>query len=125
LALTYDGRHDEARGLLAQANRLEPLPPPWFSEFAGVAAFANGRYEDCLAGVESVPEAAWDMMYALASYGHLGLKDRARNLLARIERLGLTLDFELGASRQPFRDPDVIERLQDGLTRALAWRAGV
>jgi pentatricopeptide repeat protein len=124
LALTYEGRHDEARGLFAQANRLEPFPPLWFAEFASVAAFAIGRYEDCLAGFEAIPEAGWDMMYALASYGQMGLKDEARDVFSRMKRLGINLDFEMGISHEPFRDPGVTERLREGVNRALGWQDG-
>lgn len=48
LILVYEGKCGEARELLGQARKLEPLPPLWFGEFEGIAAFAEGRYEECL-----------------------------------------------------------------------------
>ena len=122
LALTYDGNLDEARANFDQARRLEPVPPFWFGEFEAVAAIAEGRYADCLDGVEPVTDAAWDIMYSLACYGHLGLQEKARGVLARMARMGADFDFDTGAAHEPFRDPEVSSRLREGLARALAWR---
>ena len=122
LALSYDGNLDEARANFDQARRLEPVPPFWFGEFEAVAAFAEGRYADCLDGVEPVTDAAWDIMYSLACYGHLGLQEKARGVLARMARMGADFDFDTGAAHEPFRDPEVSSRLREGLARALAWR---
>ena len=121
LALAYDGSYAEARGLFSQARRLEPLPPPWFGEFEGVAAFAEGDYATCLAGVEPIPEPAWDVMYALACYGHLGQRDKAAAAVARLPDQGRNIDFMLGVAHEPFRDPEVRERLTAGLRIALSW----
>ena len=52
LALTYDGKGTEAHALLDLARKLEPLPPLWFGEFAGLLAFAEGRYAEALEGTE-------------------------------------------------------------------------
>lgn len=119
LALGYDGRTAEARDLLRQAHRLEPVPPLWFGEFAGIVAFAEGRYHDTLAGVEPIGESAWDNMYALACYGLTGEKPKARALLARLAEAGRHPDWALGLSREAFRDPAVRERLAEGLRLAL------
>ncbi len=105
LTLGYDGRTSEARDILAQAYRLEPIPPPWFAEFAGVVAFIDGRYAETLMGVEPIPLPAWDIMYALACYGLMGDKAKARATLARLADAGRNPDWALGISRQPFRDP--------------------
>ena len=119
LVLAYDGKCSDARELMAQAFRLEPLPPPWFAEFNGVIAFAEGRYEETLAGVEHIGEFAWDNMYALACYAHLGRPEQARAMLARLKQQGRQPDWHLGLSREPFRDQSVWNRLRDGLNAAL------
>ena len=120
LALTYDGNGTEARTLLHLARKLEPLPPPWFDEFAGILAFAEGRYADSLKDVERTVE-CWDAMYALACCGHLGLADRAREILARFRQQGPDPDWLIGVSHEPFRDKAVRERLVAGLNIALAF----
>ena len=122
LALGYDGRLQEADDLMRQAHRLEPIPPLWFGEFSGVLAFAAGRYGETLAGVEPIADdAAWDMMYALACYGLLGDAESARTTLARLAAEGRVPDWELGISREPYREAEVRERLIAGLNMALSF----
>ena len=120
LALGYDGKYAEAAELMGQAFRLEPLPPPWFAEFKGVIAFAEGRYEETLAGVEHL-DFAWDNMYALACYAHLGRPEPAKAMLAQLKEKGRAPDWQLGLSREPFRDAKVRNRLRDGVMMALSW----
>jgi TolB-like protein/Flp pilus assembly protein TadD len=119
LALTYDGRAAEARDLMAQALRLEPFPPPWYARFIGIIAFVEGRYEDALAGAAAQGERAWDIMYALSCWGHLGRVEQARATLARLSQQGREPDWLFGVSREPFRDPAVRDRLIAGLKLAL------
>jgi TolB-like protein len=121
IALTYDGKGTEAHALLDLARKLEPLPPLWFPEFAGLLAFAEGRYAEALEGTEPLTEFAWDTMYALASCGHLGLVERAKSILARFRQQGPDPDWLLGVAHEPFRDKGVRERLVAGLNIALAF----
>ncbi len=119
LSLGYDSRVPEADELIRQAHRLEPIPPLWFGEFSGAVAFAAGRYEETLAGVEPAADVAWDMMYALACYGHMGETAKARAVLDRFAAEGRNPDWELGISREPYRDAAIRERLRQGLKAAL------
>ena len=73
-----------------------------------------------LAGVEVIPDGTWDMMYALACYGHLGLADKAKATLARFASQGRRPDFGLGAEREPYTDPAIRKLLIDGLKKASA-----
>ena len=114
LTLAYDGRTAEARELMAQALRLEPLPPPWYARFNGAIAFVEGRYEEALAGVAPQGEMAWDIMYALSCYGHLGRTEQAQATLARLQQQGRNPDWLLGVSHEPYRDAKVRERLIAG-----------
>jgi TolB-like protein len=117
----YEGRTLEARQLLDRALKLNPVPPIWFGEFGGLIDFVGGRYEQALAGFELISEPAWDNMYALACYGNLGLAEKAKATLARLRRQGRNPDWFLGASREPFRDASVRERLLEGLNTALSF----
>jgi hypothetical protein len=121
LALAYDGKGTEALMLFDLGRKLEPLPPLWFSEFAGVLAFAEGPYAETLEGMEPLAEFAWDTMYALASCGHLGLVERAKAILSRFRQQEPDPDWLLGVSREPYRDNSVRERLLFGLNTALAF----
>ncbi len=120
LTLGYDGRTSEAMDLIDHAHRLEPIPPLWFGEFSGIVAFAEGRYEHTLAGVEPIPIPAWDTMYALACYGLMGEKLKAHTTLAKMAESGRNPDWALGISREPYRDPAIRERLVEGLRMAMS-----
>jgi TolB-like protein len=121
LALAYSGLISESNAMFELAHKLEPIPPLWFGEFAGIAAFCTGDFKKTLAGVLPVVECAWDAMYALSCYGHMGEVEKARSLrnLWQVEEGGL--NWELGVSREPYRDPDVGRRLIDGLKKALSF----
>lgn len=121
LALGYDGRTADAAEFLRLAQRLEPIPPPWFAEFSGIVAFANGSYGETLAGVEPIADSAFDMMYAIACYGLMGEGSRARDTLARLAKAGRKPDWALGISREPYRDPAIRERLSEGIRKALSF----
>ena len=121
LALTYDGQGPEARALFALARKIEPLPPVWFNELAGVLAFAEGRYVEALEVTGPFAEFAWDTMYALASCGHLGLAEPAKAIRTRFRQLGPDPDWLIGVSHEPFRDKEVRKRLIAGLNKALAF----
>jgi tetratricopeptide (TPR) repeat protein len=118
--VTYEGRTGEARQLLDRARRLNPLPPIWYAEFESLIEFAEGNFPKALAGIEAIPEAAWDVMYMLACYGHLGMRDKARAAVAGLRQLGVDADFLLGASREPFRDSAIRDNLMAGLNKALS-----
>ena len=123
LVFAFEGNRAEARRMINMALALDPMPPIWFGEFLGVIAFAEGNYEESAAGVEAVPDCAWDMMYALACYGHLGHRDKAAAVLARMKSGGRTHDFLYWANREPFRHPEPRSRLVEGLELALAESA--
>ena len=109
-----------ARSYIDQAFRLNPVPPPWYHEFRGMADFVEGRYAECLRAFEPITGPAIDNMYTLACMGHLGETGKARERLARIARAGRNWDFMAGAAQEPYRDPDVRQRLVEGLKRALS-----
>jgi pentatricopeptide repeat protein len=83
--------------------------------------FAEGRYEETLAGVEHIGAFAWDNMYALACYAHLGKPEQAWAMLARLKQQGRQPDWNLGLSREPYRDRSVWNQLRDGLNAALSF----
>ena len=120
MVCVYEGNPEEARLWLSRARRLNPLPPVWLAEFDCLTRFGEERYAEVLAGVEAVPDGAWDMMYALACYGHLGLSEKARATLARFHSQGRRPDFRLGAEREPYANPAVRKLLIEGLKRASA-----
>ncbi len=121
VALGYAGSTIEAKDLMQRAGRLEPIPPPWFGEFSGIIAFADGRYEDALTKLEHLSDMALDEMYTLACCGLLGEKQKARAIITRQGGASRKPDWALGISRQPFRDLAIREQLSEGVAKALSF----
>ena len=116
----FRGDITTGRSYIDQAFKLNPVPPPWYHEFRGLADFAEGRYAEALRGFEPITEPAIDIMYRLACLGHLGETDKARALRTRLAAAGHHWDFMAGAAQEPYCNPEVRERLIDGLKRALS-----
>ncbi|HRX37336.1 MAG TPA: winged helix-turn-helix domain-containing protein [Aestuariivirga sp.] len=120
LVEVLDCRPDVAGQWLAQALRLNPLPPLWFAEYDALIAFQEGRYADAVPGFAAIPDCSWDMMYLIASHGYLGEREKVRAIIDRFAAAGRSYDFIATAAREPYRDPAVRERLVEGLRMALS-----
>ena len=121
LASAYECKTAEARNWLVRAVAVNPIPPACCTETMGVVEFVENHYTEALPGFEAFPDGAWEMMYALACCGHLGLEDQAKAILKRFAAEGRNPDFLAGATREPFRNPEVRERLIEGLKLALSF----
>ncbi len=113
----YLGHLPVSKDCFAQASNLDPLPPLWYSEFAGVAHFVEGSYDKALPAFLAIPDGAWDCMYALACLGQLGELAQARALIQRYSHR--QWDFLKGAAAEPFVDPEPRQRLMAGLSKVL------
>ena len=117
----YAGDLAASRDFLAQAFRLNPLPPLWLGEYRAIVDFIEGRYAEALPAFLAIPDAAFDAMYALACAGHLG--DRAQVAACR-SRFPVVRQGEkllAAAKAEPFRDSEPRQRLVMGLEKALAY----
>jgi adenylate cyclase len=122
LALTR--RPDEAIERLERALRLSPKDPqrPEFLYAMAVAHFGAARYEEAADWATRSLRLRSDHpsthRYLAASYAHLGRIDEARAALGQV--LKLVPDFSLAEFRRIYAsaDPDLTERLFDGLRRA-------
>ena len=117
----YEGKPEEARALSEEARHLNRMPPFWLTEFECISRFGEGQFVEVLPGVEPMTDGAWDMMYAMACYGHLGLKDKARATLKRFRDQGREVDFMMGAAREPYVSLETRELLAAGLKAALGY----
>ena len=121
LISAYLGEFNDGRQWLDRAYAIEPIPPPWFGEFRGIIDIADGHYAKALPGVEFATDSAWEMMYALACYGHLGLQEEARTCIARFRQEGRAPAFLAAVAREPYADPAIRERLAEDIAKALAF----
>ncbi len=119
LVSIYEGRMKETDGWLERSLKLNPIPPPWFPEYAALIAFQDERYASAFVGFEALPDYAWHSMYALASSGFLGRKDKSSAIIARFAAQGQTCDIIAAAAREPYRDQANCDRLRAGLELAL------
>ncbi len=115
----FEGQCGEAKEWLRRGLKLNPNPPLWFAEYAAKIAFQEARYRDAIPGLLPLFDNASDMMYLIACYGYLGERDKAQAIIDRFAAQGRMFDFFAAAAREPYRDPELRERLIAGLKLAL------
>ncbi len=116
----FSGDLAAAHDFFDRAYRLNPLPPLWFPEFRAIALFAEGRYAEAWPAFAAIPDSAWDAMYMLACLGHLGDRVRIAECRARIAAAGWDCDLMAAATAEPYRNPEIRQRLLAGLEKAAA-----
>ena len=119
LVNTYLGDLPTAYRYFEQAFAMNPLPPLWYAEFRAIAAFVEGRYAEALPAFLSIPDFAFDHMWALACLGHLGRREQVQTEIAKVEAAGWKWNIREGATHEPFSDPEFHERLVSGIRKAL------
>lgn len=82
-------------------------------------AFQEYRFQNAIPALLPCSELAWQMMYLIACYGHLGERHEAQAIVARFGAEGRVLDFHAAAAREPYLDPAARERLREGIRLAL------
>ena len=113
----YSGNLDKAFSLLDEAERLNPLPPLWYAEFRGIAAFVMRRYADALPAFAAVPECVFDTTYVMACLGHMDDRKRTALVMQRVRERNWNLVPV--AEDEPFRDPQPRLDLIAGVRKAL------
>lgn len=114
----YNGELASGDDLLGQAEKLNPLPPLWYAEFRGIAAFSKGQYAEALPGFSTMPECAFDSVYRMACLGHLQDAAAIAKIMPRVRERQWNLAAV--AADEPFRDPEPKARLAEGISKALA-----
>jgi hypothetical protein len=108
----------------SRAERLSPFDPFKWGCHLGVAyaQFMAGRDDQALSSVErclrDMPNFRPALLVVAASSAFLGASDRAAMAVARIRELDPTKCISEVKARTPFRQPEQIARLIDGLRRA-------
>jgi len=122
-ALIYAGRPQEAIDFIKRAMRLDPRLPGLYSFYLGFAHFCMEQLKESVTlikrGLKFNPEA--HVMYSLlaAAYGNLGREQEARSSLDNfMKKLPFPIDLRMLMYMFPFKDPEVAERVADGLLKA-------
>ena len=85
----YDGNLEQADELLAQAEKLNPLPPLSYAESRGIAAFVRGQYAAALPGFAPLPECVFNACYLMSCLGHLGDAAAIARVMPRVAEQNL------------------------------------
>jgi TolB-like protein len=118
------GEPDLAIKHINEALRLSPLDPMIFRTRAAVAFahFVAGRYDECSLWAEKALQERATYLPALrelaASRALTGRDHEAKAAMARLRELAPAIRVSSVKEWQPFRRPDDLARLEDGLRRA-------
>jgi adenylate cyclase len=123
-ALLYAGRFDRAVESCDLAVRLSPDDPLlWLALVVkGIALTCSKQYEGAVEATRQAtrhPNAAWTAPCILASaLGHLGETAQAEEVLADVLRVKPDLGADHLRQILPFRDPEHLDTIVDGLRKA-------
>jgi adenylate cyclase len=114
------GRPDEGLNWMDRAYRLNPYPPRWYYSIHGSVLYAARRYSDAVVALKRVAVSLepWDVTYLAASFGRLGLAGEAQTIVARTQSLYPRFSMSQYVASEPFRDPEDIAHLREGLKKA-------
>jgi len=118
LVAIFEGETDAAKEWLAGLKKLTPHALPWVGQYHALIAFHEGRYHEAIPGLASA-DFAWQTMYKIACYGHLGEPEKAKAIVARFAAQGRVLDFHAAAACELYSDPVLHQQLIDGVRLGL------
>jgi tetratricopeptide (TPR) repeat protein len=118
----YDGKPNEALEVLDKAMRLNPHFPFLYLDALGEAYFTLRRYEEAIDTYREMlarnPTAQRQRMFLAASYAQAGRLEDAAWEVAELLTLDPGFTLEHVPEVAPFRDPEPVGRLLDGLRKA-------
>ncbi|MGA2124764.1 MAG: adenylate/guanylate cyclase domain-containing protein [Xanthobacteraceae bacterium] len=119
---TYSGRPLEAIPLIERAMRLDPAHSQNYLHFLGTAYLIAGKYETAAVLMRQrivfVPETDFSRVALASALGHLGEIDEARRIWRELEEINPKYSFSEHFSRLPFKRPEDMQRVAEGLTKA-------
>jgi adenylate cyclase len=117
----FQGRHEDAVALYTRAHRLDPQFDMSL-HFLGRALLTLGRFDEAEIAFKKrltlAPRSDMTRFYLACLYGRTGRHEEARRYWQ--ETLEVNPNFSVGHLKQvlPYRDPDTLDRLVDGLREA-------
>ena len=118
------GESDLGIAHVSRAQRLSPLDPtqPQFMAVIAFGHFCAGRFDDASRCAENAfreqPSLLTPLLILAASLAHMGRHEDARRLVPEILRLSPSYRLSRAKDRAPFRKPQHIALLTDGLRLA-------
>jgi TolB-like protein len=117
-ALTNIGQHERARQLLARAMHLNPLYPDWYLWLLGGVYFNSSEYRSAIETLEAMRDRSEAHRLLASSYAHLGEMNEARHHATELMEVHPNFSIEHWRTVPPFKDPEPLERLIDGMRKA-------
>jgi adenylate cyclase len=117
----FQGRHEDAVALYTRAHRLDPQFDMSL-HFLGRALLTLGRFDEAEIAFRRrltlAPRSDMTRFYLACLYGRTGRHEEARRYWQ--ETLEVNPSFSVGHLKQilPYRDPDTLDRLVEGLRQA-------
>ncbi len=119
---TFSGQPLEAIPEIEQAMRIDPALSGQFLHFLGLAYLLAGKYETAAALLRQriilVPNTDFSRAILASALGHLGEIDEARRAWAELMDINANYSFAGHVGRQPFKRPEDVERIAEGLRKA-------
>ena len=119
---TFAGQPLEAIPEIEQAMRLDPAVSPQFLHFLGLAYLMAEKYETAAALLRQriilVPNTDFSRAILTSALGHLGEIEEARRVWAELMDINPKYSFFAHVGRQPFKRPEDVERIAEGLRKA-------
>ena len=117
----YSGQPLDAIPELEQGMRLDPALSSQFLHFLGMAYLLAEKYETAAALLKQrillVPQTDFSRALLASALGHLGEFEEARRIWGELKEINPSYAFVEHVGRQPFRRPEDVERIADGLRR--------
>jgi adenylate cyclase len=119
---TFAGQPLEAIPEIEQAMRLDPAVSPQFLHFLGLAYLMAEKYETAAALLRQrivlVPNTDFSRAILASALGHLSEIEEARRVWAELMDINPKYSFFAHVGRQPFKRPEDVERIAEGLRKA-------
>ena len=101
--------------------RLDPALSSQFLHFLGMAYLLAEKYETAAALLKQrfllVPQTDFSRALLASALGHLGELEEASRIWGELKEINPSYAFVEHVGRQPFRRPEDVERIADGLRR--------
>ena len=118
----YAGHPEDGIPDIERAMRLDPGFSQQYLHFLGLCHFMLGHDETAATMFRErillAPNTDMSRSALTSALGQLGEVDEARKVWAELKAINPTYDFEEHMARMPFRRPEDVQRLREGLAKA-------
>ena len=122
MANIYAGDPLSAIPRLEKATRLDPASTQHNLHYLATAHLIAGKYEAAAAlfreRIRLVPGTDISRAFLASALGHLGRVNEAREVWRDLMEVNLDYSFDAHVSRLPFRNPEDVDRIRQGLAAA-------